>query len=74
MNCMPRSWIKRIRDRVLFTEDSVCLERARLVTEAYPRDADDPVPLKRAKAFARVLQHMTLDLDTNPIFSQEAGI
>jgi formate C-acetyltransferase len=50
-------------------EDTVCLQRARLVTEAYRRFAGDPAPLKRAKAFAHVLRHMDLDVVSNPIFA-----
>jgi formate C-acetyltransferase len=51
------------------TKDTVCLQRARLVTEAYDEFASDPVPVKRAKAFAHVLRHMDLDLSSNPVFA-----
>lgn len=64
-----RELIRRIRDALLSTEDTVCLERAQLVTEAYRRYEKDPPPLKRAKALAHVLRHMTLDLRSNPIFA-----
>ena len=64
-----KSRLKQIRDDLLQTSDTVCLERARLVTEAYQRHDADPVPIRRAQAFAHVLRHMTLDLDTNPIFA-----
>ncbi len=57
------------QDRLFGAADSVCLERARLVTEAWQRYADDPVPVKRAKALAHILANMTLDSDTNPIFA-----
>jgi formate C-acetyltransferase len=58
-----------IRDRLLSTADTVCLQRARLVTEAYQRYESDPVPIKRAKAFAHVLRYMDLDIESNPIFA-----
>jgi len=61
--------IQSIRDTLVNTPDSVCLERARLVTEAYQIHAGAPAPLLSAKAFAHVLAHMTLDLGTNPIFA-----
>ncbi len=64
-----RALIRDIRDRLLSTKDTVCLQRARLVTEAYERYASDPVPIRRAKAFAHVLQHMGLDLRSNPVFA-----
>ena len=61
--------IQKIRDELLSTTDTVCLQRARLVTEAYRQFEGDPVVLKRAKAFAHVLRHMDLDMKSNPIFA-----
>ncbi|MCD6286955.1 MAG: hypothetical protein J7M39_13680, partial [Anaerolineae bacterium] len=51
-----RSVVLRIRNELLSTEDTVCLERARLVTEAYQCFEDDPPALKQAKKFAHVLR------------------
>ena len=64
-----RELLRQIRDELMATEDSVCLQRARLVTEAYRQHETDPVPLKRAKAFAHVLRHMDLDVASNPVFA-----
>ncbi len=64
-----RDLIRRVRDELISTEDTVCLQRAWLVTEAYRRYEDDPPPLKRAKAFAHVLGNMDLDLSSNPVFA-----
>ena len=64
-----RDLVLQIRNRLLATPDTVCLQRARLVTEAYRRYASDPVPLKRSKALAHVLRHMDLDVQTNPFFA-----
>jgi pyruvate-formate lyase len=61
--------IRQARETLLSTPDTVCLERARLATEGYRMFAGEPVPLKRAKTFAHILQHMTLDLKTHPIFA-----
>lgn len=61
--------IPHIRETLLATEDTVSLERARRVTAAYRRHADDPTPVRRARAFAHVLRSMTLDLATNPVFA-----
>jgi hypothetical protein len=61
--------ILECRQRLLATPDSVCLERARLVTEAYARFAADPIPVKRAKALHWFFERMSLDLETNPIFA-----
>ena len=61
--------LERSRQALLGASDSVCLERARLVTEAYRMHAGDPAPILRAKSLHHVLSHMTLDLDTNPILA-----
>jgi len=64
-----RTLIESCRRAVLNASDTVCLERARLATEGYQMFADDPVPVRRAKTFEHILRHMTLDLETNPIFA-----
>ena len=64
-----RDHIRRIRNELLATEDTVCLQRAQLVTEAFQRHDADPVPLRRAKAFAHVLRNMDLDVHSNPFFA-----
>ena len=61
--------VQAVRDRLLHTADTVCLERARLVTEAWRRhDGEAPV-LVRAYAFQHLLASMSLDVDSNPVFA-----
>lgn len=69
MSASSATLVQRIRDELMGAEDSVCLQRARLVTEAYQRYEGDPTPIKRARAFAHVLRHMDLDVESNPIFA-----
>jgi len=57
------------RQRLVCAPNTICLERAKLVTEAYRKYEGEPAPLLRAHAFAHVLRNMTLDLDSNPIFA-----
>ena len=61
--------LRTIRDDLLATPDTVCLERARLVTEAYREHEGRPALTKRVEAFQHVLRNMTLDLSTNPVFA-----
>ncbi len=61
--------LKRMEDRLFSATDTVCLDRARLVTEAYARYADEPVPILRARVFEHVLRNMRLDLLSNPVFA-----
>ena len=55
--------VNRLRERVLDTLPSVCAERGLLVTEAHKKYAADPTVLRRAKALAHVLDHMTIRID-----------
>lgn len=64
-----KALIQRIRNELMSTEDTVCLQRAYLVTEAYQQYENDPPALKRAKTFAHVLHNMDLDVESNPIFA-----
>ena len=66
--------LKAARDRLLAAPDSVCLERAELVTEAYRAHEGEPVALLRARAFAHVLEIMILDVNTNPIYAGTAKL
>lgn len=61
--------LQRARASLMDTPDSVSLERARLVTEAFARHETEPTPIRRAKTFAHVLAKMHLDLASNPVFA-----
>ena len=61
--------VEEAENRLFSAVDSVCLERATLVSEAYERFALEPVPIRRARAFEHVLRHMSLDLMSNPLFA-----
>jgi formate C-acetyltransferase len=52
--------IAALRQQLLETTPQVCVERARLVTEAYRRYEADPPVLRRAKAFAHTLGQMSI--------------
>jgi formate C-acetyltransferase len=61
--------LESIRAQLLNEPDTVCFERARLVTDFYRANDGLPVPLLRSGAFAHVLANMTLDLESNPFFA-----
>ncbi len=64
----------RLRERLLATTPCLCAERGLLVTEAYARFAGDPPVLRRAKALAHVLEHMTIYIaDDELIVGNQAG-
>ena len=64
-----RDLLQAIRDDLLATPDTVCLERATLVTEAYQEHDGKPILTKRVEAFKHVLANMTLDVTSNPVFA-----
>jgi len=61
--------VRRIRDTLIDTPDSVCLDRARLATEAWKQHEHDPPPLRTARVFAHILANIVLDLDSNPLLA-----
>ena len=52
--------VKALRESVLSQTPSVCIERARYVTEAYKEYENAPVYIKRAKAVEKILKNMTI--------------
>ena len=61
--------IKSIEKDLFSKEDTVCLERAMLATEAHKKYSNHPAPLLRALTFKHILDNMTLDLQSNPVFA-----
>ena len=61
--------LSQIQDTLFDRADTVCLERAQLVAQAYRQHANEPTPIKRAMALDHLLMHMMLDLQSNPIFA-----
>lgn len=53
--------IERLR-RAMLVRPSVCVERARLITESYRATEGEPAPIRRGKAFAHLLAHMTVKI------------
>lgn len=55
--------VQRVKDESRMPyrpEVRLCIERARLITQGYKKAEDDPIVLKRAKAFAHYLDNRTL--------------
>lgn len=55
--------IEKFRTRYIAVEPSVCAERAVLYTKAYQENSDNPIIIRRALAFARVMRKMTIYID-----------
>lgn len=51
--------IRQLR-KAMLVQPSVCVERAKLITESYRRTQGEPAPIRRGKAFAHLLRHMTV--------------
>lgn len=52
--------IKAMRERVLARPSTICLSRARLITETYRQHPQEPVVLKRALALRAILERMPI--------------
>jgi pyruvate formate-lyase/glycerol dehydratase family glycyl radical enzyme len=59
-NCDPGNRISRLRDSIILAEKEVCIERARLVTEAYKETEGEPTAVRRAKALRKILEGMSI--------------
>lgn len=53
--------IRQLRSAML-VQPSVCVERAKLITESYRQTEGEPAPIRRGKAFAHLLRHMTVHI------------
>ncbi len=67
MTISAESVVARLRENLINTMPSVCVERARLVTEAYRTYEHLPVVLRRSHALAHVLENMTITIQPGEI-------
>jgi len=59
-NCDPGDRVLRLRDSIILAKKEICIERARLVTEAYKETEGEPTAVRRAKALRKVLEEMSI--------------
>lgn len=55
--------IKELRERVLDTKSTICIDRARIITEVYKKNKDKPIVIKRALAIKAILENMEIFID-----------
>ena len=67
--------IKKLREQSLNAEETISIERARLLTEFYSSGEADKysIPVARAKAFSYMLEHKELYLGQDELFVGERG-
>jgi trans-4-hydroxy-L-proline dehydratase len=67
--------IKKLREQSLSTEETISIERARLLTEFYSSGESEKcsVPVARAKAFKYILEHKELYLGEDELIVGERG-
>lgn len=53
--------IEKLR-RAMLVRPSVCVERAKLITESYRSSEGESTPVRRGRAFAHLLEHMTVHI------------
>lgn len=57
------SRVQDLRNRILDTRSTICLDRARIITEVYRQNEDKPVIIKRALALKAILEQMPIFID-----------
>ena len=55
--------IQSLRDEVLSSPSTICIERARCYTEIYRANSDKPIAVKRALALDKTLREMTVFIE-----------
>lgn len=65
--------IKKQRDKLRMTEPSICIERARLVTEFYQECHVDPVIITKAKLLEYLLKNMTIYINKDELLVGNHG-
>lgn len=65
--------IQRLSEKVRDTPVTICLDRARLVTDFYKEPTMEPFMLRRANAFAYVLKNKKIFIDDDSIMAGHLG-
>ena len=63
----------KLRDKLLNTTPKICIERAKIVTEAYKKYDAYPNIEKRAMALADVLRNMTIYIEEEQLLADTLG-
>lgn len=58
--------IEKLKEKV-FGIPTISLERARLITESFKENENTPVCIKIARAFEKILKHMTINISQNEL-------
>jgi formate C-acetyltransferase len=61
--------IEAIKEALISIKPEICIQRARLITEAYRECESDPVVVKRAKAVDRILRHMPIYIEDDQLLA-----
>ena len=56
----PTPRVQAIKERFIAITPEICVERAQLITQSYRETEDLPIHLRRAKAFEKILENMTI--------------
>jgi formate C-acetyltransferase len=65
--------IENLRNKLIDAKAQICSDRAKLLTEAYMENNSDPAALKRAKAFAYILDNMKIAMLDNELIVGALG-
>lgn len=61
--------IEAARDKMYHRIATICPERAEIITESFQKTEGEPIVVRRAKAFADILENMTIYIEPNMIIA-----
>ena len=61
---------QKLRERMV-TTPAICVERLRYMTESYQKTEGETNLMRRAKALAYILEHMTIRIDEGELFVRQ---
>ena len=61
--------IVRLSEKVRDTPVTICLDRARLITDFYSQPSMEPFMIRRAKSFAYVLDNKNIFIDEDSVLA-----
>ena len=73
LECMPIERVGTIKDGLVSIAPSICVDRARLITEAYKDCESEPVVTKRALALERILSGMPIYIEDGQLLAGNQG-
>ena len=61
--------IEAMRNRMYHRKATICAQRAEIITASFQKHEEDPIVIKRAKAFADILDQMDIYIEQDTLIA-----